>query len=566
MRASYLIFTFFPIVFSFAQVGIDEDIQDSMDINKSSWLHQSVEESGVYGVGTDKALEFLKSKQLKPVKVIVGVLDSGVDIEHEDLKDNIWVNPDEKDGNGIDDDKNGYIDDINGWSFIGGISGGEINKDTYEATRIVNQWNPIFHSGNKEKDLLNIRNMPNQYRLYLKARKAWANEYSKSKRKIEGIERDKIDILDLLEQIRNHTGYISLTPENIDKQFKEKGQDSNQEIKSRLLFILEANPSFYGKTMDEIIKHIQKGFDNQEKELKSNLSFAYNREFDPRKIVGDDFENKTERFYGSNKVEGPDALHGTHVAGIIAAIRANNIGIDGIAGNVAKIMSVRAVPDGDERDKDVANAIRYAVDNGARIINMSFGKSFSPEKKLVWNAVKYANAKGVLLLHAAGNANRDIDLGDNYPSNFKGDSMTPFVKNWITIGASTRVKNMIKASFSNYGNARVDVFAPGSEIYSTIPDNKYRYLQGTSMASPVVAGCAALIWAYFPKLTASQVKSLLLETVNLVDQDLKVGSERDTRNFKELSISGGVVDLYKAVVLAYDRYGKEKRRNKKRRK
>ena len=557
MKISYFnIFLLFLALVFFSQGRSGEYNQDNFNKEKSHWFHKSLEENGVYGVGTDKALEFLKSKRLKPVQIIVGVLDSGIDIEHEDLKGNVWVNFDEKAGNGIDDDNNGYVDDVNGWNFIGGIDGREIVKDTYEATRIVNELGPIFHSGDKKKDLEHIRKMPKQYRTYLKARKAWAKEYSKAKTEVEEIEKEKKDILSFLNQLRSYTDSISLTSKNIDQHFKE----NEEEIKGQLLFILEANPSFYGKTMDEIIKDVQNDFDDQEKKLKKDISFSYNREFDPRKIVGDNFGNKTERFYGNNKVEGPDALHGTHVAGIIAAIRGNKKGMDGIAGHVAKIMSVRTIPDGDERDKDVANAIRYAADNGAKIINMSFGKSFSPEKELVWNAIEYAESKGVLMFHAAGNLNKDIDLEDSFPTNFKGDSMIPFVNNWVTIGASTQNKDQVKASFSNYGNARVDAFAPGLKIYSTIPDNQYRYLQGTSMASPVAAGCAALLWAYFPQLTASQVKELLLETVNLVDQDLAIGNEKDKRNFKNLSISGGIVDVNKAVRLAYSRYGKKKKR------
>ena len=553
MGINYFVLLHFLTVFFINHCSFHGYSQDRFDRKKADWFHQSVEENGVYGVGSKKALEFLKSKKLKPITITVGILDGGIDINHEALKNSIWINSDEKAENGIDDDRNGYVDDIKGWNFIGGADGKNISNDTHESTRIVNKWAPVFHSRNKEKNLNNIRRMPKKYQIYLKAREEWVKGYSKATEEIK--EEENINIMYFLNRLRVYTDTMKLTPEVIDKRFKE--EDGNEEIRSPLFFLIEENPSFYGKTMDEIIKDVKENFDDREKELKKDFLFSYNIEFDPRKTVGDNFKNKAERFYGNNNVKGPASLHGTHIAGIIAATQINEKGMYGIANNIAKIMSVRTVPDGDERDKDVANAIRYAVDNGAKIINMSFGKGFSPEKELVWDAIKYADSKGVLMFHGAGNENEDVDLGYSYPSNFKGESMAPFVNNWITVGASTQNKRRVKARFSNYGTARVDIFAPGVEIYSTIPNNKYGYLQGTSMASPVAAGCAALLWAYFPQLTASQVKDLLLETANSVDQELEVGDERDKRNFETLSVSGGIIDVNKAVRLAYDRYGKK---------
>ena len=162
---------------------------------------------------------------------------------------------------------------------------------------------------------------------------------------------------------------------------------------------------------------------------QNKLDYAYNPDYDSRKlIVKDNYADSNERFYGNNDVEGPDALHGTHVAGIVGAVVGNEIGSDGIARNV-KLMSVRAVPDGDERDKDVANAIRYAVDNGATIINMSFGKGYSWDKKAVDEAVKYAAKHDVLLVHAAGNSGQNNDKTDNFPNDFIGKHGFIFKKN-----------------------------------------------------------------------------------------------------------------------------------------
>jgi len=243
-------------------------------------------------------------------------------------------------------------------------------------------------------------------------------------------------------------------------------------------------------------------------------------------------------------------FHGRHVSGIIAAVRNNGKGIDGIADNV-KIMMIRAVPDGDEHDKDIALAIRYAADNGAKVINMSFGKGFSPEKQWVDDAVKYAQSKGVLLVHAAGNDASDIDTAWNFPTPvFKADGKR--ASNWITVGASGDPKlGGLVAGFSNYGKKEVDVFAPGVKIYSTIPGgNSYGNAQGTSMASPVVAGLAALILEYFPNLTAEQVKSVIEKSSLKPDMKVKNPATEEEVDLSELSRSGGVINAYEAVKLA----------------
>lgn len=229
----------------------------------------------------------------------------------------------------------------------------------------------------------------------------------------------------------------------------------------------------------------------------------------------------------------------------------------GVASKVAKIMSVRTVPDGDERDKDIANAIRYAVDNGARILNMSFGKALSPGKKYVWEAMKYAEAKGVLLVKAAGNENEDIEKNRYYPTNFRNSSdQKPFVKNMIVVGASTNDNTHLRAGFSNYNYKMVDVFAPGQDIYSTVPDAKYKYLQGTSMASPVVAGAAAVLLSYMPNLTPSQIIESLVKTVNVSTGNSDVEDVKQN-TFDKISVAGGVIDTAKAAEYAYTHFYKK---------
>lgn len=542
-----LIVPLFLLVMGFQAMA--QDSVDQQELEKRNWFHSDFSKTGIYGVGTESALEFLNSKNLKPKTVVVGVLDSGVEIDHEDLKNEIWVNKKEKAGNGKDDDKNGFVDDVNGWDFCTDASGKDYNEDSYEATRVTFMYKSKFDSGNKAADMENMRKMPNEYQTYLKARKVWADKYYSAKSKSAGNDAEANQIMAFLEDLAAYTKDTKLSKAGI--QALPETTPEEKDKKSKLDFLISNNPEFEGKTMGEIIAEAKKEFGMVDESENKDLLYAYNPDYNPAKGKFD------IKGYGNNEVQGPDAFHGSHVAGIIGATRGNKIGMDGVAGGVVQIMSVRTVPDGDERDEDVAAAIRYAVDNGAKILNMSFGKSFSPNKEMVYDAIKYADSKGVLMFHAAGNDNKDLDYNTNYPSNFMDNDMHSIAKNWITVGASSRNPEKLKASFSNFGTVKVDLFAPGTEIYSTIPDQKYSYAQGTSMASPVAAGCAALVWAYFPNMTSEQVKEVLFDSVNKSDAEVEVGSEKDKRKFSDLSVTGGVIDVNKAVRLAHERYGKK---------
>ncbi|HEY0896485.1 MAG TPA: S8 family peptidase, partial [Sphingobacteriaceae bacterium] len=327
--------------------------------------------------------------------------------------------------------------------------------------------------------------------------------------------------------------------------FKPENENQGRAVKI-VKSELKKEPDFakFKKELDEALEY----FDTQ-------LKYHLNLDFDSRPTVGDNYENSSERHYGNNDVTGPDADHGTHVAGIIAAVRNNGIGIDGVATNV-RIMSVRTVPDGDERDKDVANAIRYAVDNGARVINMSFGKPYAWDKAVVDSAVRYAMSKDVLLVHAAGNDGQNNDVEKNFPTKYYTDSAGLNIgqaPGWIDVGASGwNNDESLKADFSNYGKKTVDVFAPGVQINSTVPGSKYEENDGTSMASPVVAGLAALIRSYYPELNALQVKNIIMESVTKVNPRVKVseGGSNKRVSFSDLSITGGVVNAYNALQLA----------------
>ena len=524
--------------------------QDKMQNNDlKTWYHKDFSTTNVYGVNTNNAYKFLESKGLKPRTVVVGVLDSGVEVDHPGLINNMWKNPNEIPNNGIDDDKNGYVDDIYGWNFIGGKTA-DVDADNLEVTRMVKKYQPIFEGTDSAKNRANQAKMPEEYAMYQKSKKLFDEKGSEAKQYYQYFSGFNNAIPSIIKTLNGKT----LTKANL-AAIKPASQEDSRNL--QILNSLVQDAENVGKTLKEVEELLRKEVDGALKHYESQATKHYNLDFDPRKeIVGDNYDNYNEKHYGNNHYEGPDASHGTHVSGIIAGLPHGNEVQYGVAHKVAKIMTVRAVPDGDERDKDVANAIRYAVDNGAKILNMSFGKAVSPGKKYVWDAMKYAEKKGVLLVKAAGNDNQNIGENEYFPTNFmKQSDEKPFVSNMIVVGASTNNNQNLRARFSNYNGKMVDVFAPGQEIYSTVPDAKYEYLQGTSMASPVVAGAAAVLWAYMPSLTPQQIKEALVKTVNKSTVNANVDS---SANFDQISVAGGVIDLYKAAQYAYDNFYNKK--------
>lgn len=537
--------------------------QDTTAIREipSDWFLKDPETDSVQGVSAERAYAtYLKGKPSRTVTV--AVIDSGVDIEHEDLKDNLWTNEDEIPGNGVDDDKNGYVDDIHGWNFIGGKEK-NVDADTYEVTREYARLKPKYENFT-DKDVTKKNKAEYEYWKEVKAKYERDSKFS----------RDQYD--QYMQQYQLYTNAFmtihycdSLLQQTLGKPVTKSSlasipasNDTIEFAKQTLTRILESvegdvEVSAFLEELAGYIDQLKEGVEH----YKTAVEFGYNTEFDSRAIVGDNPADINEKFYGNNDVEGPDARHGTHVAGIIAANRNNEIGMKGIADNV-KIMSVRAVPNGDERDKDIANAIRYAADNGAQIINMSFGKSFSPHKDAVDKAVKYAESKGVLLIHAAGNDGDDLDKESNFPN--KTFTSGGQAKSWLEIGASSwgADENMV-GSFSNYGKKSVDLFAPGVQIYSTTPNDTYENLQGTSMAAPATTGVAAIIMSYFPDLTAEQVKEILRQSTRKFDglKVVKPGS-KDPVPFDQLSSSGGMVNAYEAVKLAMNYKPEEGRKRK----
>jgi subtilisin family serine protease len=482
-----------------------------------NWHHLDLNHNSVFGASINKAYEqILLSKTSSTVTV--AVIDNGIDTSHEDLKPLLY-NTKEK-LNKKDDDRNGYVDDLYGWNFIGGKSG-NVQYDNLELTRLIRQ-NQNFY------DSLGFTELQPQYRTGFLAYKKMREEYEKKIQDAEMTLHNIDKITEILNKIVKQLGKQDLSLADFENYKPNDGFE--KKVQSIIISWFEIKPSF---------AEIKKMLEAIYQKSKSDVEYHFNLDYDPRNIVGDDYNNTRQRFYGNNNVYGNNPDHGTHVAGIIGAMRNNGIGIDGIADNV-KIISLRVVPDGDERDKDVANAIRYAVDNGAKVINMSFGKPLSSDKSIVDDAVKYAMQKDVLIIHAAGNDGKDLDdsLNSFFPNKFYANN-TGVAKAWINVGASGfKDDSTLVAPFSNYGKTKVDVFAPGVHIYSTMPGSKYDFMDGTSMAAPVVTGIAALIREYYPKLTAAQVKEIIIKSV--VKRDL----------LKDKCSSGGVVNAYNALKLA----------------
>jgi subtilisin family serine protease len=498
---------------------------------KPHWHNLDYEKDGIRGMSVEKAYELLKGKTAKTV--VVAVIDGGVDTQHEDLKDIIWTNPKEIAGNGIDDDKNGFVDDINGWDFIGGKDGQDIKGEQIELTRLLKKLRTKF--GEKPSKRM-IRKNKAEYELMQQLEKEYTEKVDESKQNLPFYKQLYSTLSEAEKTIKDF-----LKVETLTKSAVQNLEDASADRKIRAAKTVLMRAYEMGITPDDV----KEGVEHFEEELNFNL----NLDLEERKKVGDNPDKLEYGAYGNNEVKGPDATHGTHVSGIVAAIRTNGIGAMGVADNV-RIMAIRAVPNGDERDKDVANAIRYAADNGAAIINMSFGKKYSPEKKWVDEAVKYALSKGVLLIHAAGNDAQDVDVEPNYIS--KKYESGGEADNWLTVGAiSWKPASETVADFSNYGKTSVDVFAPGVDVYSTYPDGKYKEQQGTSMAAPAVTGVAALLKAYFPELTAAQLKKIIMDsTEKLMDLQVMKPGTKDMVSFGSLSVTGGVVNAYNAVKMA----------------
>jgi subtilisin family serine protease len=520
----------------------DSTTEKKDTLNTREWIHLDPKDDGVAGAGLNKAYQLLEGRPSKTV--LVAVIDSGFDLDHEDLKGSYWINENEIPDNGIDDDKNGYVDDIHGWNFIGGPTENVI-YDTYELTREYKRLEPIYY-GTQEGS-------GKEYEYWLKIREDFENKKGKAERTLQKYSDIISNIPRYYNLLLNYLDIDSLSLEAINNI---NSQDSVINLATTQIGKLL---SYFGDNIGA--ETMVNALTPTEEHFLMDVKFGYNIDFDPRHVVNDNYLDKKERIYGNNQVydySGRMGDHGTHVAGIIAAKRDNDLGARGVADNV-KILPLRTVPNGDERDKDVANAIYYAVDNGARVINMSFGKSYSPDRKIVEKAIRYAEKHNVLIIHAAGNNRENKDLVDNFPTRkfIKGNKEA---WNVIEVGASTRYwDETLTAKFTNYGASSVDLFAPGVYVYSTLPENQYKEMSGTSMAAPVVSGVAALLFSYFPELSAKEVREVLLESVVEYEGEVYLPGTKELTDFSDLSITGGVVNAYEAIKIAQNKIKLETR-------
>ena len=489
-------------------------ITELTEAEAKHWGHLDLVKDTIPGMSVDKAYdEIIKNKKGK--KVIVAVIDSGIDIDHEDLRSVVWTNEDEIPNNGIDDDKNGYIDDVHGWNFLG-----DGYDEQLEYVRLVasgDTSNPRYDEA--------VALQKEEYDTYMGAK----TRYEQILNVIKNAD----------ELLAAHLGKKDYSIDEV-KAIKTEDESLNQAIQ------IAQNINANGGTFEEASAEIS----GQLESFNERLNYNLNPDFSGR-TTNDDINDLSDIGYGNGNVKPvkKSESHGTHVAGIIAAERNNGLGANGVANNV-EIMSIRAVPNGDEYDKDVALAIRYAVDNGAKVINGSFGKSFSPHADWVRDAIKYASDNDVVFVHAAGNSSENIDVEPNFP-----DDNVDFVEvsnSYIRVGSLTsKYGSKIVSGFSNYGKQNVDVFAPGSAIYSTFPENDYKSISGTSMASPAVAGVAALVRSYYPKLTAAQVKQVILESgLPLTTKVVVGGDASNIKPFLDLSKTGKIVNAYNALIMA----------------
>ncbi|HEX5003655.1 MAG TPA: S8 family peptidase [Bacteroidia bacterium] len=504
------------IVFSFCSFnGFSQQQQQHRQNN--NWFNTDPSDDRFAGVSSDKTYNILLMG-LVPDTVIVAVLDGGTDVTHPDLAANIWVNPGEIAGNGIDDDNNGYVDDIHGWNFLGSKKG-TVDHENIEITRQYRAY--LSAKENKQAITPDMKKAAKVYPKELKKSQKLSSQFNKISAELAAIKKSAGSDSVRIDLVRNYQ-----SNEKLFAKFKK-------------LIITEMES---GSSFEDISSQINAA----SSELNNEVNYHLNLDYTGRSIIGDDPSNYSDHNYGNNDVTGPEAEHGTHVAGIIGAVRDNDLGINGIAAPV-KIMVVRVVPDGDEYDKDIANGIRYAVDNGAKVINMSFGKDLSPGKSAVDAAMEYAASKDVLIVHAAGNDSKNIDKGGNYPNPYLLTSGQR-IPSWLEVGASSSSGDA--ARFSNYGRKTVDLFAPGVNIYSTVPDSSYVSENGTSMAAPMVSGVAAILRSYFPQLSADQVRNILLATVTKVPFDTTKPGTKKHAGYNELCATGGIVNAFKAVEMA----------------
>jgi len=495
---------------------------------KTDWQHLDPELDSVLGVSSYRAYEYLKDK--KSETVIVAVIDNGAELTHKDLQGQFWRNPNEMPDNGIDDDKNGYIDDIHGWNFLGNQKGVNIKRETKELTRIYAKLREKYGSRG-----LSVHNQEDslEYIYYKKIKLEFEKELKKKN--------DEINLYNLL--LANYQKANEILMEHFGK--KDYSKEDLKSLKSSESLLNTATAYMFEMLANNLTDKKIKGIiANLEQDLETRLNpFFKIRD----EIIGDNPADLSDSIYGNKLVDAMSPYHGTGVAGTIGALW-DSVGVNGIAGNV-KLMILRVLPNGDERDKDVALAIRYAVRNGADIINCSFGKQYSSYPEFVQQAIKEAEKADILIVHAAGNDSKNNDSIPTFPTGYYQDGSKAL--NWLSVGASgSKDDENLVAFFSNYGKQSVDIFAPGVDIKSCVLGSKYDWASGTSTATPVVTGIAAVLKSYYPQTTAKQLKEIIIQSsYQPKTKKVYLPGSKELAYFKDLSVSGGIVNLYRAILL-----------------
>jgi cell wall-associated protease len=519
-----------------------------------SWQYKDLSMDSIPGISFDKWYSENKDKKTKQKQIIVAVIDMQIDLNHEDLKKQIWVNKKEILGNSIDDDKNGYVDDVNGWNFIGHKNKRYNVWSNFEYIRILRDWKPQFE-GKIESEIALVDLY--KFKQYQRAKEIKENYFAYYKNWYNNVDFLHSVYKQTKDSLKSYFKDENYSVTDLQKLYKEK-KTNDKSYRERI----RDKDKDLGALLDYMISHYKANstsFDKVESrrnQLDSVLGKNSSESFNDRKFINN-FKGIFEKGYGNNNVsEKANNLsslneHGTNVSGIIAGTRGNNLGIDGFHNNI-KIMPLVTSCSGDEHDYDIANAIYYAVDNGAKVINMSFSKWFSVYENIVEDAIKYAEKKNVLIVHSTGNDSLPIDTFTLFPSDYSYQKKEEFVSNFINVGSvSKKTDENLVTNTSGYGKINVDIFAPGDNIYTCFPDNKYEFDGGTSFSTPMVSGTAALIWLYYPKLTAKQVKEIILDSSAKYDMEVIVPGTTDKKvKFSELSKSGGVLNVYNAMKLA----------------
>lgn len=489
------------------------------------WSYRSLRRDSIPGSSYYDACALLANTPGRPV--IIGVIDTGIDQTHSQLNKSIWTNLKEKPGNHLDDDKNGYVDDVHGWYWTALSNGTFMTTDLSEAIRVL-QGDSL---GNTNPGVAE------------QARRIYQHE-SEKLALLKMAVSDTARLKQTLASLATYAGDGAVTLTTL--QGLPTGSDSVQ-TGVRLLTIesYRGRPTNWAQLSARLI-----GFAPRlHAAYKEMAAYAFNRDYKPL-TNGVRFAGQS---VGPTLSRSEILAHGTYVAGVLTAPL--SAGVDKAEGQYMSIMDLAAAPPtGDERDELLAKAIRYAVDNGASVINISVAKKLSAHRDLVDAALLHALKKDVLVINCAGNDSNDNDVTPYYPVGPVSLSGNVIGDNFIEVGNSSPEWNE-KLPFysSNYGHSSVDLFAPGVQIRTATPGQQYATISGTSLSAPLVARVAALIRSHFPNLTACSVKAILMKSVRKpVFMVLKPGTAQLVA-MSDLCSSGGILDAEAAVRLAISR-------------